>query len=270
MNTSSTGAAAPMLHWSFDQNHSRTQPNFGAGLLAILRDYYQQATPAPAGCTTYRVLPNFWSGYQRAPVADLAIGSVEVVRTAAPAGDQTGYRVTAANTTSGEHAAYAFSVAADRWRSLTASWRIEVRNDAGDGYRRYAAAGILGERGRSGGRPIRLTVNGATLPVATWSGNLPLTTPWALLDLLPELEGGCELALLEDLERLREPVRVTPIGTWRWPPPDADLGTFTGWCAHGPGLLPTYYWVDGGGAVAVVSGLFQTWVLSEAEPGDAA
>ena len=89
----------------------------------------------------------------------------------------------------------------------------------------------------------------------------------ALLDIVPEMEQGCELALLEELDRLREPVRVVPVGTWKWPPDDAELGSFSGWCVHGPGLLPTYYWVDGAGTVAVVSGLFQTWVISAA--GDA-
>ena len=262
MSASATGAAAPVLHWSFDQTHSRTQPDFGAELLAILRAYHGRATTAPGERTTYRVLPNFWSGYQRKPVADLVIGHVEVVRTAAPAGGRPGYRVTAGNTTSGEEAAYSFSVAADRWRSLAGSWQIEIHNSAGDDYRRYVAGGTLGEPGQNGGAPIRLTVNDATLPVGTWSGTRPLTTPWALLDVVPELEGGCELALLEDLERLREPVHVTPIGDWQWPAPDEDLGTFTGWCVHGRGLLPTYYWVDGSGAVAVVSGLFQTWVLA--------
>ena len=256
------------MHWSFDQNHSRTQPGFGAELRATLRDYYRRSPAAPAGSTAYRVLPNFWSGYQPAPVADLAIGSVEVVRAAAPAGDGTDYRVTARNTTSGEHATYSFRAAADRWRSLVGEWRIEIRNDAGDAYRRYLAAGAVSGAERDGERPLLLRVDGAEMLVGAWSGGRPLTTPWALLDVLPVLEESCELALLEELDRLREPVRVVAVGTWRWPPADADLGSFSGWCVHGPGLLPTYYWVDGHGAVAVVSGLFQTWVISAAA-GDA-
>lgn len=267
MSTTATGAAEPALHWSFDQNHSQTQPGFGAELRATLRRYYRRPA-APAGSTFYRVLPNFWSGYQARPVAGLAIGGVEVVRTAASGADGTDYRVTATNSTSGEHATYTFCAAADRWRSLTGEWRIEVRNDAGDSYRRYVATGVLAEAGQGAGRPILLTVHGAELPAAAWSDSRPLTTPWALLDLLPELDEGCELALLEELDRLREPVRVVPVGTWKWPPDDADLGSFSGWCVHGPGLLPTYYWVDGNGAVAVVSGLFQTWVIS-ASAGDA-
>ena len=269
MSTIATGAAASALHWSFDQNHSQTQPGFGAELRATLRDYYRRATVAPAGYTAYRVLPNFWSGYQPRPVADLAIGSVEVVRAAAPVAGGTGYRVTGRNSTSGEHATYTFHAAADRWRSLTGNWQIEVGNDAGDAYRRYTATGTAAESEAGAGRPILLHVDGADLPVGVWSGTRPLTTPWALLDVLPELHGSCELALLEELDRLREPVRVVPVGTWQWPPPDADLGSFTGWCVRGPGLLPTYYWVDGAGTVAVVSGLFQTWAIS-AVAGDAA
>ena len=264
MSTTATGTAVPALHWSFDQSHSRTQPGFGAELRATLRDYYRQSKPAPVESTAYRVLPNFWSGYQPTPVADLAIGSVEVARAAAPAAGGTDYRVTARNTTSGEHATYRFRAAADRWRSLTGDWRIEVRNDAGDAYRRFTATGTAAEAAAGAGRPILLHVHGAELPVGAWSGARPLTTPWALLDVLPELHGSCELALLEELDRLREPVRVAALGTWQWPPADADLGSFTGWCVHGPGLLPTYYWVDGNGAVAVVSGLFQTWVISAA------
>ncbi len=261
MSTTATGAAEPALHWSFDQNHSQTQPGFGAELRTTLRQYYRRPA-ASAVSTFYRVLPNFWSGYQPRPVADLAIGGVEVIRTAVPGAGGTDYRVTATNSTSGEHACYRFRAAADRWRSLAGEWRIEVRNDAGDSYSRYLASGAVGQPERGAGRPILLTVNGAELPAGAWSGSRPLTTSWALLDFLPELEQGCELALLEELDRLREPVRVVPVGTWRWPPADADLGSLTGWSVHGPGLVPTYHWVDDNGAVAVVSGLFQTWVIS--------
>ena len=261
--TPKTGATQPVLHWSFDQSHSQQQPGFGAELVATLRDYYGQAAPAPEGTIAYRVLPNFWSGYLSAPVTGLAIGSVEMHRTRAATGE-TGYRVTARNTTSGEHATYTFRAAADRWRSLTGDWQIDIRNDAGGAYRRHRAAGALGAPGRGAARPIRLNVSDVTLPAGTWSGTRPLTTPWALIDILPELQEGCELALLEELDRLREPVRLTPLGPWQWPSPDADLGAFTGWCAHGRGLPPTYYWVDAGGTVAVASTLFQTWVACAA------
>lgn len=265
--TPKAGAAGPALHWSFDQNHSQQQPGFGAELVATLRGYYRKPTPGDG--TVYQVLPNFWSGYQPAPVTRLAIGSVEVNHARASATGETDYRVTARNTTSGEHATYAFRATADRWRSLTGEWRIEIRNDAGGSYRRHRATGSLGAPGPDAARPIRLNVNGVTLPAGTWSGSRPLTTPWALLDVLPELQEGCELALLEELDRLREPVRLTPLGPWQWPPPDADLGAFTGWCAHGRGLPPTYYWVDAGGTVAVASTLFRTWVASAASKGDA-
>lgn len=257
MSTTATGPAEA-LHWSFNQDHSRDQPGFGAVLRATLRQYY--AGRAAPGRSSYRVLPNFWSGYQHPRPPEPALGSLEITRRAAANGEPAAYRVTAANGASGEHASYTFSAAADRWRSLTGSWQVEVRNDSGDAYRRYAAAGALEAPAANGERRVRLQVNGAALPAGTWSGARPLTTPWALLDVVPELQDGCELALLEDLDRLREPVRVTPVGTWRWPPPDADLGVLSGWCAHGPGLLPTYYWVDRGGAVVVASGLFQTWV----------
>ena len=263
MSTAAAGAGSA-LHWSFDQNHSQTQPRFAVELRATLRGYYRQPRPAAAGYTVYRVLPNFWRGYQSAPVADMAIGVVEVVRVAVPDAGGTDYRVTSRNTTSGEHATYTFRAAADRWRSLAGEWRIEVSNDAGDAYRRYAAVGAVSGSEGNGERPIMLGVDGTEVRVGAWSGGRPLTTPWALLDVLSELEGGCELALLEELDRLREPVRVVPVGTWRWPPADSDLGSFTGWCVHGPGLLPTYHWVDDNGVVAVVSGLFQTWVISAA------
>ena len=147
--TTATGAAGPVLHWSFDQNHSQQQPGFGAELVAALRDYYRQTTPTAGGGTIYRVLPNFWSGYQPAPVTRLAIGSVEVHRARASATGETDYRVTARNTTSGEHATYTFRAAADRWRSLTGDWQLEVSNDAGGSYRRHRATGTLGAPGRA-------------------------------------------------------------------------------------------------------------------------
>ena len=103
-DATATGATVQVLHWSFDQNHSQQQPGFGAELVATLRDYYWQAAPAPESVTVYRVLPNFWSGYQPAPVTRLAIGSVEVNRARSSATGETDYRVTARNTTSGEHA----------------------------------------------------------------------------------------------------------------------------------------------------------------------
>ena len=262
--TTAAGAAGSVLHWSFDQNHSQQQPGFGAELVATLRGYYRQTAPASEGTIAYRVLPNFWSGYQPAPVTRLAIGSVEVNRARASATGETDYRVTARNTTSGEHATYAFRATADRWRSLTGDWQIEIRNGARGSYRRHRATGALGAPGPDAARPIRLNVNGVTLAAGTWSGTRPLTTPWALLDVLPELQEGCELALLEELDRLREPVRLTPLGLWQWPPPDADLGALTGWCAHGRGLPPAYYWVDEDGTVVVASTLFQTWVACAA------
>ena len=156
--TTATGGAAPVLHWSFDQSHSQQQPGFGADLVATLRDYYRQAAPAPEAVTVYRVLPNFWSGYQPAPVTRLAIGSVEVNRARGSATGETDYRVTARNTTSGEHATYAFRAADDRWRSLIGDWQIEIRNDAGGSYRRHRATGVLGAPGRDAARPIRLNV----------------------------------------------------------------------------------------------------------------
>ena len=136
------------------------------------------------------MLPNFWSGYQPVQATRLAIGSVEVNRARTSATRETEYRVTARNSTSGEHATYTFRAAAERWRSLTGDWQIEIRNDAGGSYRRHRATGTLGAPGPGAARPIRLTVNGVTLAPATWSGARPLTTPWALLDILPGVAGG--------------------------------------------------------------------------------
>ena len=251
------GAAARTLHWSFDQVDSN-QPDFGTELVAILRAGRNRADAA-GGPALYRVLPNYWRGYRHGePAAALANGSIEVSTVTTPGGPIE-YRVTSRNDTSGEHASYSFRARDDRWRAISGAWRIDVDNSSGDQYRHYQAAGGVAEEDAGGGA-IVLSVNGARIEVGRWSGSVPLTTPWALLDTIPGLEGRCDIALLEDLERLREPVRVVPIGDWRWPPSHADLGTLSGCCVHGPGLLPTYYWVDDAGTVAIVSGLFQTWV----------
>ena len=252
------GATAPTLHWSFDQTDSN-QPDFGTELIAILRTGRNRAAAA-GGPASFRVLPNYWRGYRQGePAAALANGSLEVSADPTAAGGAIEYRVTTSNDTSGEHATYSFRAHDDRWRAISGDWRIEVDNRSGDRYRRYQASGGVAEED-AGGRAIMLSVNGARIEVGRWSGSVPLTTPWALLDTIPRLEERCDIALLEDLERLREPVRVVPVGGWRWPPSHADLGTLSGWCVHGPGLLPTYYWVDDAGTVAIVSGLFQTWV----------
>ncbi len=255
--TATTGVAAPELHWSFNQNDAQ-QPDFGSELVAILRARRTEA--AAGGSVTYRVLPNFWRGYRSEPAStELANGSIEIAATRSRPGDLIEYQVTSRNATSGEHAIYSFRTHADRWRSISGGWQIDVRNSSGDQYGRYRSSGSLADVG-TGGRAVVLSVGGAQVEAGRWSGAAPLTTLWTLQETIPQLEERCEVALLEDLERLREPVRVVPIGRWRWPPTHADLGTFTGWCVHGPGLLPTYYWVDDSGAVAVVSGLFQTWV----------
>ena len=250
-----TSAVPPELHWSFSQNDEH-QPDFSDELVAILRARRIGATDR--GPVTYRVLPNFWRGYRYEPESpELANGSIEIAATSPHPGTLIEYRVTTRNLSSGEHATYSFRAHADRWRSISGGWQIDVRNSSGDQYRRYRALGSLAD---DGGHAIVLSVNDARIEVGQWSGVAPLTTLWTLLDTIPELEERCEVALLEELGRLREPARVVPIGAWRWPPSHADLGTLTGWCVHGPGLLPTYYWVDDAGTVAIVSGLFQTWV----------
>ena len=260
MNTNApagAATAAPELHWSFNQNDAN-QPDFGAELVTILRT--RRTGVAVGGSVTYRVLPNFWRGYRYEPApGSLANGSIEIGAAPADSGDLVEYRVTSRNATSGEHATYSFRTQADRWRSIVGGWQIDVRNGAGDRYRSYRAAGSL-TNVDAGCRAIVLAVGGAQVEAGRWSGAAPLTSLWTLTETIPALHDRCEVAILEDLERVREPAHVVPIGTWRWPPPHADLGTFTGWCVHGPGLMPTYYWVDDSGTVAVVSGLFQTWV----------
>ena len=266
MSNSTPTENEALLHWSFDHNDSR-QPNFGEQLIATLRTYRTNASP-PAGTggttvTTYRVLPNYSNGVGRRPdeASPVELGSLVAKRAPRPDGSAD-YHVTYANTVSGERLVASFTTASDRWRSLTGSWQLEVTNSAGDAYRRLSVTGSLQQDGDAAGGSVRLIANGISLPGIHWRGT-PLTAPWVLLDILPELDGTAELALLEDLERLREPVRVVPIGDWQWPQPRADLGSLGGWCAHGPGLLPTYYWIDGTGVVAIVSGLFQTWIVTE-------
>ena len=87
----------------------------------------------------------------------------------------------------------------------------------------------------------------------------PLTTIWALVDVLPTLTGGADgFSILEDLETLKPGCRIHPLETWTF-----ESHTLTGHVLSGEGLPPSYWWLTESGDVALVSTIFSTYVLCE-------
>ncbi len=265
-------------HWSFNHN-KRQQPQFMATILGTLRCTY--ATPGfcsnePPSTCFYDILPNFWSGYKgktiHDSVDDLRIGEVSVSR--AKHGGVWYYKVHTANTTNGEDILLEFCCDDDEYRSLRDSWRIDATNSAGDAYGKFTAVGHLTE-GAGDLRETRLAVNGTEFSLGTLDKTLPLTSNWALFDIVPTLKSmwpnpaakTMHIALLEDLERLRPQNWVKFLESTQIPldgPADeapTNVLQMNGYCLFGEGIPPMYWWADAYGHVAIVSTIHQTLVL---------
>ena len=276
MNATFEPSYAPLLHWSFDRSVA-SAPHFRDELIGMLRDYWAGPSEAAmSGATAgggtsvirYQVLSNYPIGdrYREGrilPVASLAIASTaksdgtacgELVETAA-------HEVSCENTASGERLTARFHTNNDDLRTVTGSFQLEVKNRALDAYRRFSAEGRVRGPDTAGGGRIELTANGLALAAREWRG-APLVTPWTIPAVLPSIDTQVDVAVLEDLEQLREPARIVPIDGWAWPAPNQDLPPLQGWCLHGSGLLPLYYWLDGDDVAVIVSGIYATWVAT--------
>ena len=94
---------------------------------------------------------------------------------------------------------------------------------------------------------------------------------WALFDVIPALSGAVqgtgkivEVAILEDLEKLRPMNRIGFLESIRLHETQLE-----GYYLYGEGLLPSYWWLDTHGNVAIFSSFFQTFVLKEIVGGSA-
>ena len=258
------------LHWSFDYNYGAQNPHFTEQLVeAFLRFYAEPKTDRIGAETTehiYDIFPNYWRGYATGEYRqdNLILGQVVIKRQQA---DDTHwhYTIQYANRTSGEELQLRFHTADDLHRSLTGKWDIQAQNDCQDSYSTFAC------EGKRVADEIRLTVNHAEITVGLVQKDTPFTCNWALFDVIPALRGAIQgsgevvkIAVLEDLEKLRPVNRLGFLESIRMGETQLD-----GYYLYGEGLLPSYWWLDMGGNVAISANFFQTFMLREIVGGNA-
>ncbi len=252
------------IHWTFQYDGRSQTPYFGQQLIEILN-----SSTTPTSEKKYTVLPNYWKGYkgrtvEKAP-RDLAIGKVIINRKREPSKNWR-YNVRFLNTTSGENLHLDFYTADDDLRTLRDTWRVTATNNAGDNYRKFTCEGhITSQRDQ---QRITLVVNNTTLPIGHIDNAHPITCNWTLFDAIPNLAHQLKasgkkisLAILEDLEKIRTPVRIGYFEDWTLPLDNRTL-KLSGFFVYGAGMLPSYWWLDQQGQVMIASTTFQTFVLS--------
>lgn len=255
------------LHWSFDHDPDGQPPHVGDALREALGSW-QAAGREGMEPRRYDVLPNYAAGRSPAGLesgGDLRIGVATISRSRAEDGSMR-YRVTHDNATSGEQVTLQFRTTGDPLPRLAGEWVVKATNNAGDDYRCVRCTGAATVR--AGRRVISLTVGGVHMRAGDLDAALPLTCWWALFDGLSAIArgeaDGSTFALLEDLEKLRAPCTVRPLAGVAV---EVAGHRLRGYCQHGAGMLPSYWWVDDHGLVCIVSSVYQTLVLRG--PGDA-
>ena len=266
------------LHWSFDYNYGAQNPQFAQELIGTLRGYDPEAGARGTETTqtithVYNVLPNYWRGYSSSGNAEiLSIGTAVIERSKHD--NLWHYSVEYENTTSGENLRMQFCCSDENYRPLRNNWSVDARNSADDKYSRLVCAGHLtsaearhhddSDRVTSEDSEVRLCINDAEIAVGTVDASVKLTCNWALFDVIPTLaqtiqasDNGIDIAVLEDLEQLRLRSRLGFLESTRIPIP------LEGYYLYGTGLLPSYWWLDAHGNVAIASTFFETLVLRE-------
>ena len=256
------------MHWSFDHDLGGEPPHFRAALQDAVAGW-----PAAGHVGTvvrrYDVLANYPAGRSAAalePGGTLRIGVAAIDRSEAADGSVQ-YRVSHGNATSGEQVTLQFHTTGDPLPRLAGEWSVTAANSAGD---RYGSVRCGGAATVSDGcRVISLTVDGLRMRTGDLDAALPLTCWWALFDGLPEIVRGAaradSFALLEDLEKLRAPCTVRPLAG---SPVEVAGHRLRGYCQHGAGMLPSYWWLDDHGVVRIVSSVYHTLVLRAAGDGE--
>ena len=258
------------LHWSFDYNYGAQNPHFAEQLVETFLRFYAaprtDRTGAEAAEHIYEIFPNYWRGYAiREHLQDnLSLGEA-IIKRQRTDDARWHYTIQYTNKTSGEELQLRFHAADDRYRSLTGKWDIQAQNDCQDSYSAFACEGhrVADE--------IRLTLNHAEIVVGLVQKDTPFTCNWPLFDVIPALsqtiQGSgevVEIALLEDLEKLRPVNRIGFLESIRLHETQLD-----GYYLYGEGLLPSYWWLDRHGNVAICANFFQTFVLREIVGGSA-
>ena len=258
------------LHWSFDYNYGAQNPQFTQQLVETFLKFYAESKTdqmsAEATGHIYDIFPNYWRGYARGDDRqdNLILGQAIIKRQQADDA-RWHYTIGYTNTTSGEELQLRFHTANDLYRSLTGKWYIQAQNDCQDSYSTLAC------EGQRVADEIRLTVNHAEITVGLMQKGTPFTCNWALFDVIPALSGAIqgsgevvEMAVLEDLEKLRPMNRIGFLESIKMHDTQLD-----GYYLYGEGLLPSYWWLDMHGNVAIFANFFQTFVLKEIVEGSA-
>ena len=258
------------LHWSFDYNYGAQNPQFAEQLIETFLGFYAEPKTGRIGAGTtehvYDIFPNYWRGYAiREHLQDnLSLGEAIIRRQQADNG-RWDYTIQYTNGTSGEELQLRFHTADDLYRSLTGKWHVQAQNDCQDSYSGFAC------EGQRVADEVRLTVNHAEITVGLIQKETPFTCNWALFDVIPALSGAMqesggvvEMAILEDLEKLRPANRIGFLESIEMGETQLD-----GYYLHGEGLLPSYWWLDTHGNVAISANFFQTLVLREIVGGRA-
>lgn len=246
------------LHWSFDYNYGAQNPQFAQELIGTLRGY----DPEAKGQTItdiYNVLPNYWRGYSRGDAEEqLSIGTA-IIERSRDKNNLWHYSIQYENTTSGENLRMRFRCSDESRRPLMDSWCVDARNSGADAYSRSTCDGYLTLDGE-----VRLRINDIEIGAGRVDTGDKLTCNWALFDVIPALvqtirasENGIDISLLEDLEQLRPKSRLGYLESIQTPIP------LDGYYLYGVGLLPSYWWLDTEGNVALASTFFETLVLTE-------
>lgn len=252
------------LHWSFDYNYGAQNPQFGRELISTLRGYEPEVGARQTGVGqtvrhVYNILPNYWRGYRQGNAAEqLSIGTAIIERSNAN-NNLWYYSVEYENTTSGENLRLQFRCKDEPYRRLTDSWRVAAQNRGSDAYSRSTYDGHL-----TSDREVKLRINGTEISSGTVETDVKLTCDWALFDVIPALvqtiqtlDDSVEIAVLEDLAQLRLKSRLNFLESIEIPIP------LDGYYLYGIGLLPSYWWLDAYGNVAIASRTFETLVLKE-------
>lgn len=252
------------LHWSFDYNYGAQNPQFAQELIETLRGHDPEVgtrgtQTAQTLTHVYNVLPNYWRGYNSEGNAEtLSIGTAVIERSKRD--NLWHYSVEYENTTSGENLRMQFCCSDENYRPLRGNWNVDARNSADDEYAQLACAGYL-----TSNSEVQLRINGnPEIPAGIVGASVKLTCNWALFDVIPKLArtiqasgDGIDIAVLEDLEQLRGKSKLGFLESIQKPIP------LDGYYLYGVGLLPSYWWLDAHGNIAIASTFFETLVLRE-------
>ena len=252
------------LHWSFDYDYGAQNPQFTEQLGETFLGFYAEPKTDRIGAEAtehiYEIFPNYWRGYAIGEHLqdNLSLGEAAIRRQRADEA-RWHYTIQYTNRTSGEELQLRFHTANDLYRSLRGKWHIQAQNDCQDSYSRFAC------EGQRVADEIRLTVNHTEITIGMIGEDTPFTCNWALFDVIPALsreiqESGevVEMAILEDLEKLRPVNRIGFLESIEMGETQLD-----GYYLYGEGLLPSYWWLDRNGNVAISANFFQTLVLKE-------